>query len=35
MDIRRYDDVSYGFEIMRQQNFGWNSKLLVEQTKKQ
>ncbi|KAH6878720.1 hypothetical protein BKA58DRAFT_377881 [Alternaria rosae] len=34
MDIRRYDDVSYGFEIMRQHNFGWNSKLLVEQPKK-
>ncbi|KAI4648785.1 uncharacterized protein J4E79_009856 [Alternaria viburni] len=35
MVMDRFDDVSYGFEMMRQQNFGWNSEVLVEQLKKQ
>jgi len=35
MVMDRFDDVSYGFEMMRQQNFAWNSEVLVEQLKKQ
>jgi hypothetical protein len=35
IDLCKYDDVSFGFEMMRQQNFVWDMELLVERYKKQ
>ena len=35
MDMYRYNDVLYGFEMMKRQNFVWNRGLPVERPKKQ